>query len=239
MTVIIFFVLFLSWQATYSMEAGNQLIQDINEKSPLIQVVKSHDCTLKKVKRLITANNEIVHDQDMHGCTALALAIPRNETKIISLLLDFGADINKANNEGVTPLMVAMRYGSESLIKYLITKKAKIDASDSNGNTALLRIISNHLSNKIRIMLLIKNGADIEKANNKGFTPLMAAVSHTDGKILVKRLITFGVNVLAKDSEGKTALMHAQEKNAPLIIIKRLCSAEREQMLMDSRRYRK
>lgn len=53
------------------------------------------------------------------------------------LLLKNGADINLANGEGETPMMIASSNNNVSFVKLLIEKGANVNAKDGKGRTAL------------------------------------------------------------------------------------------------------
>jgi ankyrin repeat protein len=55
---------------------------------------------------------------------------------IANLLIDAGADVNLADNDGITPLMEAARSGSEAMVQLLLEKGAVKNAKDSHGHTA-------------------------------------------------------------------------------------------------------
>jgi len=47
-------------------------------------------------------------------------------------------DINKANSDGFTPLLIAAYYGHTSLVKYLVENGADVNRQDNRGWTALM-----------------------------------------------------------------------------------------------------
>jgi uncharacterized protein len=53
----------------------------------------------------------------------------------VKLCVELGMDVNAKNSMGLTPLMGAANRGSDSIIEYLVSKGAKLDAKDNVGRT--------------------------------------------------------------------------------------------------------
>jgi uncharacterized protein len=62
---------------------------------------------------------------------------PRDSFEAVKLLLDKGADVNRADLAGVTVLHVAAREGELDLIKLLVDRGAKLDRKDEYDKTPL------------------------------------------------------------------------------------------------------
>jgi len=99
----------------------------------------------------------------------------------------------------------------------LISKGAKIDAQDNNGNTPLMTAVQKITPTKT----LVAEGANVNLKNNNGETALMYAAKGGLLRVVLafpvtgpftdaaKLLISKGADVNAQDVFGKTALMHA------------------------------
>ncbi|MCS5711213.1 ankyrin repeat domain-containing protein [Candidatus Berkiella aquae] len=84
---------------------------------------------------------------------------------------------------------------------------------NSNGETALhLAVINNRLE---IVLLLLKNGANIEAKNSNDETALHLATRRGNYKI-IQQLLKHGANVEARNANGETPFHHA--KNKPPII---------------------
>jgi ankyrin repeat protein len=53
----------------------------------------------------------------------------------VKLCVELGMDVNEKNSMGLTPVMGAANRGSDSIIEYLVSKGAKLDAKDNVGRT--------------------------------------------------------------------------------------------------------
>ena len=88
---------------------------------------------------------------------------------LIAILVEGGAQIDKAGLYGQNALHVAAIRGDENIVDFLLRKGAKVNEKDSNGDTAL------HLSRRFGkeecTSLLLANGADKDLLNAAGLKP--------------------------------------------------------------------
>lgn len=110
---------------------------------------------------------------DGHGNTPLHWAAFKNETKCVSLLLEYQANPNaRAHPSGWTPLHDAAYSNSSESIELLISKGAKVDARANSGATPLCFAAQEDASDAAR--LLLEKGADL--------TARCAGAPHEDGQ---------------------------------------------------------
>jgi ankyrin repeat protein len=62
----------------------------------------------------------------------------REIREALELCLALGMDVNRTNSDGVTALMGAAHKGDNATIRFLVDHGAKLDATDSEGRTALV-----------------------------------------------------------------------------------------------------
>ena len=99
-------------------------------------------------------------------------------------------NIDAKDNQGMTPLHRATTFKKDihsDIVNYLIKKGADVNTVDANQNTPLhsvVRFSNNHKT----LRILLRNGANPNVFNNKGFGPLNYAIEHNKIKT-VKILI--------------------------------------------------
>ncbi len=77
----------------------------------------------------------------------------------IKSYINSGADINIANELGITPLMVSAKSGNIEIVKILVLNGARLNTKDNKDFTALYYATA---SNNINIVkYLVQNGAQI------------------------------------------------------------------------------
>lgn len=108
---------------------------------------------------------------DRDGRTFLMSAIVEGKEDIVNFLVNIGCNINAKDKAGLTALHFAAIYDRCNIAKVLLTHGAEIDAVDNNGNTPLWRAVMENSSETSTIEYLLENGADPNKANNRGIAP--------------------------------------------------------------------
>lgn len=187
------------------------------------------DAALRKGADVNWCSNE----KDTDGQTALLMAINKFDSdenlyeEICKRLIRLKADVNKATNEGMTPLMLAVEHGAVNITKLLLENDANIDAQDDQGRTALLRAINNGMDDDVE--LLIEHGANVTIVDKYGSTaitltenwdePLKTKIREAvnpinkPNKAPAKKLaVTKGARKPAAEPKKKTAVKKAPAK---------------------------
>ena len=165
--------------------------------------------------RLLLKAKADVNKVSQFSGTPLAVAVGEQQTEMVQLLLENGADYDLAGKEtGWTPLHVAAFEGFFESAKLLVNRGANVNAKDSGGQTPFMDAA--HSPNLETAFFLIKHGADLEAAELDGTTCLMWAVMSGNDK-LVSEVLKHGVNVNALDNEGQSALDFAIRDELPEI----------------------
>ena len=148
----------------------------------LIRAIR--DGETKKADTLIRKGKDINALGD-YKWTPLMYAVLGQNIETIEKLLTAGADVNAADQDGVTPLIASIAYAPASYMTQYMSEKTKLAADIP--------------------LLLIKNGADPNLADNSSNTPLIYAVTGSHLPI-VEALLKKGADLNRADKYGRTAL---------------------------------
>ena len=134
----------------------SHLQQDLLEKG-IFSYLQNTGVDLEKLKEkdsVINVNN--INYQDEDGNTALLVACANNLPFLVSRYVQFGADINKANNNNETPIMHAISTGNETLVEFLVDKGAELNVVTNEGKSILdfaTESENKHILEKVKIGL--------------------------------------------------------------------------------------
>ena len=138
-----------------------------------------------------------------NGNTALHLACINNDVDCVQMLLKHNADLAVRNNEGLTPIMFAVKYHVLTVANFLIENGADLTDKDSVSNSLLHQsVITN--SPHISEVLIQKNPKWLRAINKERETPLILAVK-LKHPFLVSMFLEHGANGLWENSYGVSA----------------------------------
>ncbi|MBP7710152.1 MAG: ankyrin repeat domain-containing protein [Rickettsiales bacterium] len=89
------------------------------------------------VKFFSKAGSAMVNQKNAGGATALHIAAREKKLEIAKILVENGADVNAADNEGWTPLMRASLAGDAEFVNLLLDKGADASAFNSANESAI------------------------------------------------------------------------------------------------------
>ena len=134
--------------------------------------------------------------------STLCLALLRGPAyrPVVEILLNNGADVNKRNAKGWTPLFMASTHSNNTeIIQVLLRANADVHIPSHFGVTSLHIAAQKGCLDSVK--LLIAARADVNVSDNNGETPLYRAACHGHSAV-VKVLLFAGadINRVAKDS---------------------------------------
>jgi quinoprotein dehydrogenase-associated probable ABC transporter substrate-binding protein len=161
--------------------------------------------TLKELKTRLAAGADPNEELDA--------ALIANDPQRVKLLLSKGADVNKRDAQGYTPLTSAARQRYTDMIKLLLDHKADVNLANADGMTPLLE--SAMRDDVPSIKVLLAHGADKEAKGPGGFDPLALSIEERK-YAAAKALIDAGAKVNVTEGEQRlTPLMIAAAESAP------------------------
>ena len=138
------------------------------------------------------------------GTTALHIACHVGHLRVITLLLERGANINSTNIDGYLPLHYAASRGHQDIVKYLISKGANVNAQDWLMRTPARG--ATNLGDYESFMILAESGADLELCDTEGIRPTHEAASRGHLQILAD-LWSRGHSLICLDSRGRDVII--------------------------------
>lgn len=139
--------------------------------SPLIMAAAR--CNIEAVHALLARGANTNSASDDQSITPLSASSKAACPSVMSILLDHGANPHGELRNGVTPLMQAAWWGSAECIAMLLKHDPDFLAVDHDGHDAVMNAA---LRGHDRIVhMLLAAGADGDRANAHGWTPLMFA----------------------------------------------------------------
>ncbi|NOQ73969.1 MAG: hypothetical protein GQ574_18330 [Crocinitomix sp.] len=152
-----------------------------------------------------------LNSKDAFGNVAIVLAAEYQLKPLFDLVMKLKADVNLADNNGMTALHFAIKNGNEKMTNKLIAAGANVNAVNNSGETPLIMAATNN--NSEIIAKLVEANADLSVVNNEGDTPLILAAKSGDWKT-VKLLVLKGADAKTKNKAGENAKEFADSKTA-------------------------
>ena len=131
---------------------------------------------------------------NLHG------AVEKGNLERVRFLVERGADKDKGNHHGFTPLYITSYYGHLEVVQYLVEQGASLDKATNGGWTPLSgAACRGHLE---VVRYLLEQGADRDKAGNDGWTPLHFATEYNRLEIATL-LMSYGADLNARTSDDR------------------------------------
>jgi ankyrin repeat protein len=174
---------------------------------------------------LLLSTGASVHSRNMRGQTALHLVAQRSEplaAYLASILLEHGADVNAEDEQGLTPLLLAARFGSASLLGQLLERNAHIDAESLEGRSVVTMAVLSSNQEAVQALLAHLDRTDhrllLDKQDEDGWAPLHWACAIGEPTTLELLLEQPTINVYTQTRIGETPLhVAAREGNIEVV----------------------
>lgn len=200
-------------------------------KTPLLVVVAQADYPDYTLLKLLVDRGAAVNAVDPAGSTALVYLAahhidPLHEeseldfVRMITLLLDHGADLRAGHSAYSSILASAMQPRHSRIVRLLLDRGA--DSEDKQSGYTPLHYAA-FAADGNRVKALLKAGANVHAHDNSGGTPLLYAARYAPRET-VAALLDAGAEPRIKDIENEnplTAAMRAGYVDTALLLIER------------------
>jgi ankyrin repeat protein len=203
-------------------------LMDYSDCPPLFYACKNTDERIVKKLLHMGAELDVLCGQNSQPLTQVACEA--NKLDILKLLIDFGADINVANDKGTSLLHTACINANVDLARLLADNGADVSCTDNKGNTPLHMLVRQYKQEVLAIIdILLDKGVDMNAVNNELRTPFFESS-------LVTRNMACNTLPVLKHLVSKGAIVDTQDKyqNTPLHYAVRDSDPARVRYLLDS-----
>jgi len=184
-------------------------LKDADGNTPLHQAIIRHDN--ESAQLLLNCETTNLNEKNNKGQTPLITAAWENNNDIAKLLIGIeGVDINATDNSRNTPLHLAISIQYIDQVRLLLKKNSiNVNLQDEDGNTPLLNAVLDTPDYGIVKMLIKFKGIDVNKATNRGGSPLGIAIANRD-EAFVKLLLSHNkTDIEYRDADGHTPIFIA------------------------------
>ncbi|CAK9025882.1 Ankyrin-2 (ANK-2) (Ankyrin-B) (Brain ankyrin) (Non-erythroid ankyrin) [Durusdinium trenchii] len=169
-----------------------------------------------ELSKLLTEFPEAKDEGISDGAGPVYAAAMKNHTDALKVLLDAGAQVDKAKHDGATAVFIATQFGSTDALKDLLSARASPDlARREDGVTPSFMAVQN---GKIEeLTLLLEARADPQQLTTKGAAALHLAVQ-LDKADVVKVLLEHKADPNLETAQGQRPLSLVKGKKVTKLL---------------------
>ncbi len=180
---------------------------NIKDNDNLMAIDYATSSGLRELVKALSQTEE--EHTDASGNTTLHHACWNEQGEVVKVLLEKDKDsVNKVNDDGETPLFLAVRRSNLVITQLLLTAGAQAQIADLNGVMPLHIAADN--GDLFVAKALMGAGAEVDTKTTEGQTPLILA-ARCGKNDFTAMLIEAGADVNAVDNEQHSALYYATE----------------------------
>ncbi len=168
----------------------------------------AHHGHVEVVAELLARTSVDVNHVNNLGWTALLEAIILSDggerhQRVVQLLIDYGADVDIADKDGVTALQHARSRSFKQIERILLVAEARSRPATAND---LALILAARNGDAKAVKALLAQGANVHAADGNGVTALIAA-AYGDHVAIGETLIAAGADVNVQDNTRQSAYL--------------------------------
>lgn len=129
---------------------------------------------ISMIQALLNNNPGLVRSIGLHGYTPLHVAAEKGYPACVNLLIEYGAEVDAKDENGLTPLIMAVckqniKCQDIECVEILLDHGASISIKDNRGESPLMWSINDYTGQALR--LLLAYGASVQDKNENGENP--------------------------------------------------------------------
>ena len=179
-----------------------------NGKTPVLLSISGNE--QYRIYEMLVRHGADVRRGDFDGNTVFHVASASNCPKsVLEFFLSSGAPVDVKNNQGVTPLSVAVANKNRDHVLFYLKNGADCNLYDSHGSSPLTLALAAPSDDMLRLMV---TAADA-RPDVYGSSPLIVAVSRKARISAITYFVGLGFDVNARNNDGDSALLVAAAQN--------------------------
>nr|XP_045610158.1 protein TANC2-like isoform X4 [Procambarus clarkii] len=145
--------------------------------------------------------------EHLHNSPIIGVCAHQGHTEMVALLIEFGADVNQTNSEGVTALGLASAQGHCDVVRLLVQAGASLTSKDRQNHTPMVQAAAAGHLNVVGYLLSCDWPGPNDLLINQSHQALVAAASNGHSNVVEFLLDMAEVSVDGEDNvTGETAL---------------------------------
>ncbi|KAK7071448.1 Protein tanc2, partial [Halocaridina rubra] len=145
--------------------------------------------------------------EHIHNSPILGVCAHQGHTEMVALLIEFGADVNQTNSEGVTALGLAAARGHCDVVRLLVQADASLTMKDKQNQTPMVQAAAAGHLNVVGYLLSCDWPGPHDLLRNQAHQSLVAAAANGHSNVVEFLLDMAEVTVDGEDTvTGETAL---------------------------------
>lgn len=164
---------------------------------------------LKGMEEMVACGRELLETPDQYHRTALHSAARYGALNVVSYLIGEGVDLNARDENGNTPLQLAVLHCQDEAAELIMNASPDINAVNDNGESALS--LATVYGTPRSLELLMSKHADGKIRDKEGNTLLHLGGQHGNVE-KVQEILKYKPDLEAKNGVGDTPLLSAAER---------------------------
>ncbi|CAL4113280.1 unnamed protein product [Meganyctiphanes norvegica] len=165
-----------------------------------------------KVSRLLLlagASPDSLSDH-MHSCPIIGVCASLGHTDMVALLIEFGADVNQTNTQGMSALNLASAHGQCEVVRLLVAAQASLTTTDCFNHSPMVLAAQQGYLNVVGYLQSCDWPGPAEVLRNVSYQALVAASANGHSNVVEFLLDMSDVSINGSDNvTGETALTAA------------------------------